>query len=221
MLLHPIVQILVMAMEDLATDDPSNRFRVGRVLVCRQPERLPSRVVDQAAQEAPGCLAISMLAEHGIQKIAVSVDGAVQIAPAAADFDVRFVQVPGAPRLPATSGPETITDHGRKAELPCPDCFIADLESPLEEEFSHVTKAELVAQAPEDGEQHDVGRELEIVEGRPRALIEAALAPPTGEGPKPRAVLGFLSDEAVERQCGRTWEQLLRRVCVDGNFPLP
>jgi hypothetical protein len=59
---------------------------------------------------------------------------------------------------------------------------MTDLEPALQEELGYVPKAELVTQTPEDREQDHIGRELEIVERRTLAFIEAASAGPTGEG---------------------------------------
>ena len=67
-----------------------------------------------------------------------------------------------------------LTDHRGKAEFPGPDGLVADHESPLHEELSHITKAERVAQVPKDWEQHDVGGELEVVERCAGAVVEAA-----------------------------------------------
>ena len=94
MLLHPVVQVLVVAMLNLAPHDPANGLRVGRMLVCRQTQRLTALRINQAAQESPGGISIAVLAEHGVEQVAVSVDGSVEVAPTAADFDVGLVQVP-------------------------------------------------------------------------------------------------------------------------------
>ena len=56
-----------------------------------------------------------------------------------------------------------------------------DLIAPLKEQFDDIAEPKLVAQAPEDRQQDDVGGELEIVEGRAGALIEAAVTRPTRE----------------------------------------
>ena len=45
---------------------------------------------------------------------------------------------------------------------------MTDFEATLQQELSDFAKSELVAQTPEDGEQHDVGREVELF-----ALVEA------------------------------------------------
>ena len=59
---------------------------------------------------------------------------------------------------------------------------MADLDAPLQEKFCYIAKSERVTQAPEDGEQHDIGGELESVDGRTGPIIESTPASPAGEG---------------------------------------
>ena len=56
-----------------------------------------------------------------------------------------------------------------------------DLIASLKEQFCDVAEPKFVAQPPEDRQQDDVGGELEIVEGRAGALVEAAATRPTRE----------------------------------------
>ncbi len=51
--------------------------------------------VDKPAQEPPRGMLVPMLAEHRVQKFTITVDGAVQIAPAPGHLHVRLVEVPG------------------------------------------------------------------------------------------------------------------------------
>jgi hypothetical protein len=55
---------------------------------------------------------------------------------------------------------------------------VRDLIASLKEQFGNVAEPELVAQPPEDRQQDDVGGELEIIEGRAGALVEAAATGP-------------------------------------------
>src|SRR3970282_205346 len=105
-----------------------------------------------------------MLTQHRVQEVAISVDGPVEVAPAAADFHVGLVDVPGAAGLAAALGAQLLTDDWRKAKLPDADGLVADLVAALQAELSHVAEAELVAQTPKNSEENHVGRELEIVE---------------------------------------------------------
>ena len=74
---------------------------------------------------------VPVLAEHRIEKVSSSVDGTVQVTQTTTDLDVRLVQVPGDPGLPATLGAKILTDQRGEAELPGPDRLVADFESAL------------------------------------------------------------------------------------------
>ena len=67
--------------------------------------------------------------------------------------------------MAAALGAQPFTGHGREAPLPDADGLVADLVTAMQQELCNVTKAELVAQAPEDGELNDIAGELEIVKG--------------------------------------------------------
>ncbi len=49
---------------------------------------------------------------------------------------------------------------------------MGDCVAALEQQLRDITKSELVAQAPQHGVEHDVGRVLKIVERRAGALVE-------------------------------------------------
>ena len=61
---------------------------------------------------------------------------------------------------------QPLAEERSEAELPLPERLVRDFEPTLEQHLGDVAKAELVAQPPQHGEQHDVGRVLEIVEWR-------------------------------------------------------
>ncbi len=48
--------------------------------------------------------------------------------------------------------------------------------------FGEVAQAELVAQPPQHDQQHEIGRVLEVIVRRTRALIEDSAAPAAAEG---------------------------------------
>ena len=85
--------------------------------------------------------------------------------------------------MAAALGAQQLTDRWREAERPDADGLVADLVAVLQEELCDAAEPEFAVQAPEDGEQDDVGGELKIVEGRDCAVVEAVSACPAGEGP--------------------------------------
>ena len=70
---------------------------------------------------------------------------------------------------------------GAKRTLPSADRLVRDLEAALEEQLSDVAEAQLGAQPPEHGEQHDIRRVLEIVDRRAAPLVEVTSACPAVE----------------------------------------
>ena len=99
-----------------------------------------------------------------IEKVSISIDRAVQISPTTTDLDVGLVQIPGDSSLAATSGTQILTDHRCKSKLPGPHGLVADFESTLQEKLCHIAETELISQPPENREQDDVSRELEVIE---------------------------------------------------------
>ena len=95
-----------------------------------------------------------------------------------------------APPAPGQSRPLRQGGHPRaqllgeqrsEPELPLPYRLVGDLEPALEQHLGDVAEAELIAKAPQHGEEHEVGWVLEVVERRPGALVEGAPAGATCE----------------------------------------
>ena len=119
---------------------------------------------------------ISVLAEHGIEQVSFSIYRPIQISPVTTHLDVGFIQIPGDSSLATTFGAKILTDQWRKSKLPGPYCLVADLKSTLQKKFRDITKTELVSQTPENGEQYDVSRKMEIVERGPGSFVETPIA---------------------------------------------
>ena len=63
-----------------------------------------------------------------------------------------------------------------EARLPVPHRLVGEDEAPLQEHLGQVAQAQLVVQAPEHHQQHDVGGVLQEVEGGAGPLLKAASA---------------------------------------------
>ena len=142
--------------------------------VCSEPRRLAHGDIDQATQEATRCCPVPMLAEHRVQEIAVPVNRPIEVTPGASHLDVGLIEIPGAAGLAAAAGPQSFADQRGELELPGSYGRMCDRISSLAEQFGDITKAELIAKSPEDGQEDNVSGELEIVKVRARALIVAA-----------------------------------------------
>jgi len=138
-----------------------------------------------------------VLAEHRIEQVPIPVDGAVEIAPVASDLHVGFVEIPGDAAATATLPAEPVGKEWSEAGFPLADRFVRDGEASEEELLRDVTEAELVAEAPKDRVEDDIGRVLELIEGRAGALVEAPAAGTADEpgvadggGSRPLSCLG-------------------------------
>ena len=114
--------------------------------------------------------------------LAVAVDGAVEVAAAPCDLHVGLVDVPGSARLAASHGAEPFLQQRCEARLPATNGLVRDLVATLEQQLRDISGAELVAQPPQHGEQHDVGRVVELVEAGAGPLVES---PPAGAAAEP------------------------------------
>src|SRR3954447_24615350 len=79
---------------------------------------------------------VAVLAEHGVHEIAVTVDGPIQIGPAATDLQVRLIHVPAsAPGTAlAPAAPTKLFGHCRRElRLPLPHRFVAEHDATDEE----------------------------------------------------------------------------------------
>ena len=146
------------------------------MMISRDAQGTTARHLNETPQESAGGRPVAMFAKHGVEELTVTIDRPVQVAPAPGDFHIGLVDVPRPARPPAAARPKIGTDQWREAELLGADRLVADGVATLEQEFRYVPQPKLVAQVLEHGEQHDISRELKLVERRAGALVEASLA---------------------------------------------
>ena len=169
-------------MKNSPPDDPTNRFCVGGMFVCRIPQGSPIGGSEQLPQE-PACdILVPVFAEHRLKQVSVPIDCPVQVSPPSVHSDVGLVQVPGNASVISSLVFELLDHQWSEPELPDTDCLVADFEATLEEKFRDVSETELVPKSSQYRHQDDVGRELEIVEERASSFIELRPARPTEEG---------------------------------------
>ena len=161
-------------MHDLPPENPAHRARVSRVAVSCDTERPRFRNVDEAAEEASGCVLVAVLAQHRIDELAVSIYRPVEVTPAPSDLHVGLVDVPGAADATPPLRTEPLGEQRCEGRFPRADRLVCHLVAALEEYLGDVAEAQLVAQPPEHREHHDVGREPDLVEARAGSLVEPA-----------------------------------------------
>src|SRR4051812_9078406 len=159
-LLKPVIFIGAGPMPNMPSQRGADRAWVGAVPVRGDPVGYHAGGRLGGAEERLGRCHVPVLAEHGVDQIAVAVDGTVDIAPAAPDFQVGFVHVPGASSgaaLPPTTLPEFCDQDRREFRFPFADGLVTEDDAALQEHLAEVQKREAVAQAPEHHECNDSG----------------------------------------------------------------
>jgi hypothetical protein len=79
---------------------------------------------------------------------------------------------------------QALGEQRRQLGFPVAHCLVGEHEAADQEHFRQVTQAQLVAQPPEDHEEHDVGRDLNPVQRRAGPLVEPPPAIPAAEASK-------------------------------------
>src|SRR3954447_26214674 len=100
-----------------------------------------------------------MLAEHRVNEIAVSVDGAIQVSPAATNLQVGLVDVPAAAAGTALAMPalaEFAREQRCELRLPLADGLVANHDAEEEEYLAQTAQGEGIAQPPQRHERDHV-----------------------------------------------------------------
>src|SRR5215217_3391396 len=185
-LLQPIVLIGAGSVLDVSAQRRTDRARIGAVSVRGDAVRDHAGGELRGAKECLRRRPVAMLGEHGINQIAIAVDRTVEIAPVAANLQIRLIDVP----RPASSASPTTTpwsqligQNGREFRFPVADGLVAEDDAALEEHLAEVVQREAVAQAPEHHERDDVARILGPVQHAAAALIELPAAVAAAKAP--------------------------------------
>ncbi len=162
-----IVQIVMAAMRHLFPKRLADRSRIRVMTVGRHPFRCLASDLERLPEKARGCVPIALLTQHGVNQIAVAIDGPVEVLPHAFDCDVRLVGMPGSAGVPVALHSPVMCQQRSTACFPLTDSLVRKREAAFEEHVGEVAEAQLVAETPEDDQQHDIGGELKIIVGVP------------------------------------------------------
>ena len=210
-LFREVVEVWIRPVHDLPAQDPADRAAVRRMLVRGDALRLALGHLDESPEEAPGGVRVPVLAAHGVEEHPLAVDGAVERAPAARDLHGGLIDAPGDAGAAAPLRSQLVREQRGEADLPGADRLVRDLEAALEEQLSDVAAAQLGAETPEHGEQHDVRWVLPIGEGRAGPLVEPPPAGPAAE--PPGAERGAALAPRRHREC-TVWTRQQRPLTV-------
>ena len=126
-------------------------FPIGLAAVDDDPLG-PAVALERLAKEPLGGREVTPFAEPELDRVAVAVDGTVEIHPPAADLDVCLVHMPFAGDG-SLATIEALQQFGRVANNPAVDGRVIDRDAPLGHHLLQVPQAEIVSQIPPDAEQ--------------------------------------------------------------------
>src|SRR6202020_650558 len=126
-----------------------DRSRVTVVSVCRDPGWRDAGARFGGGEEPPRGRHIACLAQPHVHQRSRCVDGTIEVAPAALNFDVGFVNVPAPANLTASLPPaQTVGERLRELGFPVADRFVSEHDAADQDHLSQITEAQLVAQTP-------------------------------------------------------------------------
>ena len=128
-----------------------------------------------ALEKLLGGFHVAFLAKARINKVAISVNGAIEIAPLSVNFDICLIHLPGSSGLSPPFYPQLVCYQGRKPCFPVPHGFMGEHHAPLPKHFREIPQAQFVAKPPQDNQQNHISGIFEEVERRSCTLVEAAL----------------------------------------------
>ena len=118
---------------------------------------------ERLAEEALGRLLVALGAEQEVDRLARAVDGAVEVAPLAADPDEGLVDVPR-PAAGAQVPPHPLLELGGEALDPAVQGDVVDEDAAVGEHQLEVAVADREPEAPAHRPQDHLGREAEATE---------------------------------------------------------
>jgi hypothetical protein len=123
-----------------------------------------------------GGIHVPLLAEHAINEVPITIDGAREITPCSMHFDVRFVDVPGGACVSTAFGSQLVCHEWSKTGFPVTNGLVSEHKATLQKHLGQIPYAQLLAESPEHDKQDDLGGIFQIVEKGVGAFIEKPLA---------------------------------------------
>jgi hypothetical protein len=147
-------------------------------------------VSQRAREECPCCRAVTAFGDQAVDDLAVLVDRAVEIGPAAGDLDVGLVDEPPVTRG-VTSWPGGVDELGSEGLHPADDRDVVDLDAALSEQLLNVAVRQPVTQIPAHSDRDHLAREPvpgRSERARPRANHTISLSQPATIDQRNRAI---------------------------------
>jgi hypothetical protein len=183
-LFKSIVQIDARPVTDVAAQRRADRAWVGIMPVGCHAVRHKAGNRPCGAEELLGCSHVTGRAQHRVDEVPVAIDRPIQVAPAAMNLEVGFVDVPTLARAAScavTPLAQRLTDHRQQLRLPLPDALVAHGEPAQEQDLAEIPQCQPVAQPAEHHERYDVARQRRSIADTVAALVELLAAVPAAE----------------------------------------
>ena len=136
--LQPVVQVAAGPVPHPSAQPSSDRPGVAVVAVRRDPVRRYPGDCLRGPKERLCCRHVAVLAEHHVHQRARAVDGTVEVAPAALELDVGFIDVPAPARLAAPAPPQVFGQGRSELRFPLAHRLVAEHEAADEKHLGQV-----------------------------------------------------------------------------------
>jgi hypothetical protein len=128
---------------------------------------------------------------------------------------LRLIDMPAPAGLAGPPLAQALSEPRRQLGLPIQHRLVGEHEAADQEHLGKITQAQLVAEPPEDHEEHDVARHLNPVQHRAGPFVEPPPAIPAPEAPKTMNCSAPRSRVDDEWQCGQSMVALLISQTLD------
>ena len=133
------VEILIPVMENVLAKDCADGTWVRTVSIRDHSLWSLATCLEGLLEKALGSVHSAFLTEHGINQMAILLDGTRHGAPLSLDPHVGFSNVPGHPRWSATPPPHLLSDHRSKSGLPIAHGFLRQRQTTFQEQLGQIT----------------------------------------------------------------------------------
>src|SRR5690242_10265505 len=130
-LLHYIVEVVTTSMENRTPKSLTNGTWIGVMPISRHFFWSMTYHVESLFEKTLCCIHIPLLAQHGINEIAIAINSMIQIAPCSMHFDIRLIHVPGGSSLSASPGTQLLCQKQSKTGFPISHCFMGKHKASL------------------------------------------------------------------------------------------
>ena len=94
-LFHYIVEVVITVVENFTTKGLTNGAWIGAMTISRHPFWSMTNCLESLLEKSLRGIHIALLAQHGINQVAISINGTIEVAPLPMNFDGGLIHIPG------------------------------------------------------------------------------------------------------------------------------